>query len=301
MPWNNKLSLTILHCLVTPPSNLIPSLILLQKMAICHFGRWRDCTLSINDWLKWFLPFLIGVPTFGGLCSCCTMKPSSLSGGGHGNVSCSTDSASPESPTQLTQQQGHICNSDPRSTSVAELRRKAQEHSAALLQSLHAAAAAGLAFPGLHLSPLAFHHHHHHPHPALVSAHGHQGGIRLKSMAAEPQDLTATTINGLMSNLMPTVNLTESLPHSSSSPSSVPAANPQSSVASEATVSSNTTPTSYPHLQPLEQTQTQQPRLPSNDIPSSSHLSPPTTPAQKSKKDNLPLNYSNNELTPKSE
>ena len=38
---------------------------------------------------------------------------------------------------------------------MAELRRKAQEHSAALLQSLHAAAAAGLAFPGLHLPPFA--------------------------------------------------------------------------------------------------------------------------------------------------
>lgn len=38
---------------------------------------------------------------------------------------------------------------------MAELRRKAQEHSAALLHSLHAAAAAGLAFPGLHLSPFS--------------------------------------------------------------------------------------------------------------------------------------------------
>lgn len=246
------------------------------------------------------LPFLIGVPAFGGLCSCCTMKPSSLSSGGHGNVSCSTDTSSPESPTQLAQQPAHICNSDPRSTSVAELRRKAQEHSAALLQSLHAAAAAGLAFPGLHLSPLAFHHHHH-PHPALVSAHGHQGGVRLKSMAVEPQDLTATTMNGLMSNLMPTVNLAETLPHSSSSPSSAQVTNPQSNVSAEAAVSTNSTPTSYSHNQPLEQTQSQQSRLSSSDIPLSSHLSPPTTPTQKSKKDNLPLNYSNNEHAPKSE
>lgn len=45
----------------------------------------------------------------------------------------------------------HNSHGDPRSSSVAELRRKAQEHSAALLHSLHAAAAAGLAFPGLHL------------------------------------------------------------------------------------------------------------------------------------------------------
>lgn len=37
------------------------------------------------------------------------------------------------------------------------MRRKAQEHSAALLQSLHAAAAAGLAFPGLHLPQMSLH------------------------------------------------------------------------------------------------------------------------------------------------
>lgn len=45
--------------------------------------------------------------------------------------------------------------SDARSTSVAELRRKAQEHSAALLHSLHHAVA-GLSFP-LHF-PIPFHH-----------------------------------------------------------------------------------------------------------------------------------------------
>jgi hypothetical protein len=39
---------------------------------------------------------------------------------------------------------------------VAELRRKAQEHSAALLHSLHHAVA-GLPFP-LHFSPISFHH-----------------------------------------------------------------------------------------------------------------------------------------------
>lgn len=42
---------------------------------------------------------------------------------------------------------------DPRTTSVAELRRKAQEHSAALLQSLQAAAAAGFSFPAFNLPP----------------------------------------------------------------------------------------------------------------------------------------------------
>lgn len=45
--------------------------------------------------------------------------------------------------------------SDPRTTSVAELRRKAQEHSAALLQSLQAAAAAGFSFPAFNIPPLA--------------------------------------------------------------------------------------------------------------------------------------------------
>lgn len=238
---------------------------------------------------------MIGVPTFGGLCSCCTMKPSSISSGGHVSVSsCSNDTVPSESPTSLSQQSAHICGSDPRSTSVAELRRKAQEHSAALLQSLHAAAAAGLAFPGLHLPPLAFHHHH--QHPALVSAHGHQGGgggVRVKSMAVEPQDLTATTMNGLMANLMPAVSLAE--PSSLSPTAQV--ANPQStSIPSEATVSSNTA-SPYPHIQSLEQqTQSQQSRLHAAEIPSSSHLSPPTTPTHKPNKDNVPLNYSNNEV-----
>lgn len=47
---------------------------------------------------------------------------------------------------------------DARSSSVAELRRKAQEHSAALLHSLHAVAVSGLSFPGLHFPPLSLHH-----------------------------------------------------------------------------------------------------------------------------------------------
>jgi hypothetical protein len=59
-------------------------------------------------------------------------------------------------------------STDARTSSVAELRRKAQEHSAALLHSLHAVAVSGLYFP-----PLSLHHalsqnrshkngHHHH-------------------------------------------------------------------------------------------------------------------------------------------
>lgn len=84
---------------------------------------------KINNLIN-LLYFVIGFP---GLCSCCPIKPP--------NTTTSSSSSS----------------SDPRSSSVAELRRKAQEHSAALLQSLHAAAAAGLAFPGLHLPPLSLH------------------------------------------------------------------------------------------------------------------------------------------------
>lgn len=49
----------------------------------------------------------------------------------------------------------NVSSGDPRTTSVAELRRKAQEHSAALLQSLQAAAAAGFSFPHF-LPPLNF-------------------------------------------------------------------------------------------------------------------------------------------------
>lgn len=48
-------------------------------------------------------------------------------------------------------------SSDARTSSVAELRRKAQEHSAALLHSLHAVAVSGLTFPGLHFPP-SWHH-----------------------------------------------------------------------------------------------------------------------------------------------
>lgn len=73
------------------------------------------------------------------MCSCCPIKPlTSL-----GNSLISTSEA-PSSPS-----------TDQRSSSVAELRRKAQEHSAALLQSLQhvanfqqaAGLASGLNFP----------------------------------------------------------------------------------------------------------------------------------------------------------
>ncbi|XP_053694910.1 uncharacterized protein LOC128742536 [Sabethes cyaneus] len=95
---------------------------------------------------------------FPSLCSCCPVKSPITSG-------CSTASSSPSCTTlshSLASAGTTATNSnsgvaDPRSSSVAELRRKAQEHSAALLHSLQAAAAAGLAFPGFHLPPLSLH------------------------------------------------------------------------------------------------------------------------------------------------
>lgn len=73
--------------------------------------------------------------------------------------------------SSVTSSSSGLQSSDARSSSVAELRRKAQEHSAALLHSLHAVAVSGLSFPGLHFPPLSLHHaltnrnkngHHHH-------------------------------------------------------------------------------------------------------------------------------------------
>lgn len=74
---------------------------------------------------------------FPGLCSCCPIKPIT-------NLGSSLLTDAPSSP-----------GADHRSSSVAELRRKAQEHSAALLQSLQhvanfqqaAGLASGLNFP----------------------------------------------------------------------------------------------------------------------------------------------------------
>ncbi|XP_074032022.1 dorsal root ganglia homeobox [Leptinotarsa decemlineata] len=90
-------------------------------------------------------PTLKGFP---GLCSCCPIKPMSALG----SSLLPTSEASEISP-----------GGDHRSSSVAELRRKAQEHSAALLQSLQHVAnfqqAAGLAGAGLNfplLPPLSF-------------------------------------------------------------------------------------------------------------------------------------------------
>ncbi|CAH1116280.1 unnamed protein product [Phaedon cochleariae] len=80
-------------------------------------------------------PTLKGFP---GLCSCCPMKPITSLG---------------SSLLPSTDQSELSPGGDHRSSSVAELRRKAQEHSAALLQSLQHVAnfqqAAGLAGAGL--------------------------------------------------------------------------------------------------------------------------------------------------------
>ncbi|KAG5880234.1 hypothetical protein JTB14_013716 [Gonioctena quinquepunctata] len=92
-------------------------------------------------------PLFPALKGFPGLCSCCPMKP--MTGLG--------SSLLPHSDSEISP------GGDHRSSSVAELRRKAQEHSAALLQSLQHVAnfqqAAGLAGAGLNfplLPPLNF-------------------------------------------------------------------------------------------------------------------------------------------------
>lgn len=84
------------------------------------------------------------VTAFPGLCSCCPIKPmSSLP-----SLLPLTDTST-TSTSNSTSVVGSV-SSDQRSSSVAELRRKAQEHSAALLQSLHHVASfqqAALNFP----------------------------------------------------------------------------------------------------------------------------------------------------------
>ncbi|XP_069166264.1 uncharacterized protein [Procambarus clarkii] len=98
-------------------------------------------------------PHLKGFP---GLCSCCPIKPptfSPLSSLGSTSLTNPLSSLTNQTPSlaslasQTPSSLASLANqsplasltSDPRSSSVAELRRKAQEHSAAVLQSLHAA------------------------------------------------------------------------------------------------------------------------------------------------------------------
>ncbi|XP_017155386.1 homeobox protein aristaless [Drosophila miranda] len=148
-------------------------------------------------------PGLKGCSPFQSLCSCCSLKPPQLPPSSSSGVapsmsvpvSSSSAASSPESPKSSQGSGSH----DPRSNSVAELRRKAQEHSAALLQSLHAAAAAGLAFPGLHLPPLSFAHHpalgqHSHSHSHSHSVNHNNNTLRMKH---EAQDMT---MNGMVAS-----------------------------------------------------------------------------------------------------
>lgn len=102
-----------------------------------------------------FLLFFEGFPS---LCSCCPISKSQSSSTST-STTCSAIIHDPAS------QSGTMSTSslsppggDARTSSVAELRRKAQEHSAALLHSLHAVAVSGLSFPGLHFPPLSLHH-----------------------------------------------------------------------------------------------------------------------------------------------
>ncbi|XP_034099528.1 optomotor-blind protein [Drosophila albomicans] len=223
-------------------------------------------------------PGLKGVSPFQSLCSCCSLKPppmppvTSASGSVMAplNVPISSSSAasSPESPKS-----GGGAH-DPRSNSVAELRRKAQEHSAALLQSLHAAAAAGLAFPGLHLPPLSFAHH-----PALGHTMNHSNnnnnnnnnnsgsnsnnnnnnGLRLKH---EAQDMTASTMNGL---------------GSVAAAAAAAAALPGSSSTSAALLDLAESAAAYHHHQQQQQQQQHQQQQQQQHHAT---LSPPTTPTQ---------------------
>uniref|UniRef100_A0A182J7R1 Uncharacterized protein n=1 Tax=Anopheles atroparvus TaxID=41427 RepID=A0A182J7R1_ANOAO len=147
---------------------------------------------------------------FPGLCSCCPVKAPTTSAPSSSPTCTSSSpstiiSSSPSASGLAAITSSVVSGSslpDPRSSSVAELRRKAQEHSAALLHSLQAAAAAGLAFPGFHLPPLtlhsalsgagrkpsdfisdlSMHHHHHHHHQQQLAAAHHLGGHLAASM-----------------------------------------------------------------------------------------------------------------------
>lgn len=110
---------------------------------------------------------------FPGLCACCPIKPPTTGLPSSASVTPSataaTTTATQATPTGCQQQD---VAADLRSSSVAVLRRKAQEHSAALL-SLHAAAAAGFPFPGFPLP-------HHSMHPFFAS----------QNNSSEPQNLS---------------------------------------------------------------------------------------------------------------
>ncbi|EAT39906.1 AAEL008321-PA [Aedes aegypti] len=103
--------------------------------------------------------FYMSFTAFPSLCSCCPAKSPMTTGSSTATSSptCTSLAHSIVNAGTTPTSSASLGSSDPRSSSVAELRRKAQEHSAALLHSLQAAAAAGLAFPGFHLPPLSLH------------------------------------------------------------------------------------------------------------------------------------------------
>lgn len=95
------------------------------------------------------------------MCSCCPISKAQSSSSTSASATCSAgihDSVTAQSNCLSAGALSPPGSTDARSSSVAELRRKAQEHSAALLHSLHAVAVSGLSFPGLHFPPLSLHH-----------------------------------------------------------------------------------------------------------------------------------------------
>lgn len=123
------------------------------------------------------------------MCSCCPIKP--LSSLGQTLLPLSNNSDSSTSPSLGG-------NNDQRSSSVAELRRKAQEHSAALLQSLqhvanfqqHAAAAgfaSGLNFP---LLP-----------PLTLQALQHSAAVRHNNNSKQESQIDVTSSASSPNNL----------------------------------------------------------------------------------------------------
>lgn len=124
----------------------------------CNFHRSFLSLISVCDWLL-IDNILIFIEGFPSMCTCCPISKSSSSAST--STTCSTatnDTTTTPSSTAgnlNTASNQPIVASDARTSSVAELRRKAQEHSAALLHSLHAVAVSGLSFPGLHFPPLS--------------------------------------------------------------------------------------------------------------------------------------------------
>jgi len=79
------------------------------------------------------------------------------------------------------------------------LRRKAQEHSAALLHSLHAVAISGLSFPGMHFPPLSLHH-------ALVNRknNGHLTSDYISDLSMQHNNNNNSSVNGVVNKTEPT-------------------------------------------------------------------------------------------------